>query len=321
MKPYLVGIDMGGTFIKTAILNREGEIIAKVEIPSEKEKGPDGVIANMCQSVVLVTEKENINIDKVAAIGIGSPGPLNTKKGIVRNAVNLPGWIDIPLRERISSEFNIPANLENDANAAAYGEYWRGAGEKSKIMIAYTLGTGVGGGIIINGHLVRGTSDGAGELGHVTVVPEGDLCACGNNGCVEAYASATALVRRTKQKLEKGADSILNQWISEGKQLTSKLIDDARRLGDDFATEAIRELGYYLGIGVSSAVSMLNPDAIVLGGGMMKAGQVIIDPVWEQIRRRVFKAIWESLEVVPAKLGNDAGVTGAAGLILERGVA
>ena len=318
MKPYLIGVDLGGTYIKTALVTLKGDIVHKIQIPSEKEKGPDGVIANIGQSIYRIMEKSGIEMDKAEAIGIGSPGPLNTKKGIVCQAINLPGWINVPLRDRIQGHFRIPTNLENDANAAAYGEYWRGAGIGSHIMLAYTLGTGVGGGIIIEGKLIRGANDSAGFLGHMTIMPEGELCNCGNNGCVESYASATSLVRRTREKLNKGAESILNQWLIEGKTLTAKLIYEARKEGDQFAEEALREVGYYLGIGVSNSVSVLNPDVVVLGGGMMKAGDIILEPVRREVKRRVFPELLESLKIVTARLGNDAGVIGAAGLVLER---
>jgi len=317
---YLVGIDLGGTFIKTAIVSRDGELIKKIEVPSEKEKGPDGVIANIIRSVKLAASETDIKINAISAIGIGSPGPIDTKRGIVNKAINMPGWVNIPLRDRIQEAFGIPANLENDANAMAYGEFWKGAGRNSEIMLAYTLGTGVGGGIVIEGKLVRGTTGCAGELGHITIVPDGDLCSCGNRGCLEAYASATFLVHRTMDKINKGADTILKEWIAEGKTLTSKLIDDARRSGDAFADMVMREAGTYLGLGMSVVVAILNPDVIVVGGGMMKAGEIFLEPARAEVKRRVFAEHSQNLKIVAAELGNDAGVIGSAGLLLERNI-
>jgi len=315
MKPYLVGVDLGGTFIKAALVTLQGDIVKKVEIPSEKEAGPEKVIANICKSIELASGE---NIDHVEAIGVGSPGALITQKGIVCNAVNIPGFINIPLRDLIQERFGIPANLENDANAAAYAEYWKGAGRRSLIMVAYTLGTGVGGGIIINGKLIRGTNDCGGELGHITIVPDGEMCSCGNRGCVEAYASATFLVKHTSARLKKGCSSLLTTWLREGKILTARLIDEARRAGDEFAAEMLQEVGRYLGIGVANMVSALNPDVVVLGGGMMKAGEIILEPVRREVKKRVFLEHYEHLRIVPAALGNEAGVIGAAGLVLER---
>ena len=318
MKPYLIGVDLGGTFIKTAIVTGAGEMLYKVEVPSEKEKGPDGVISNIGKSIHSVMKEKGIKPDQVEAIGIGSPGPLDTERGYVHRAINLPGWLNIPLRDRVEEILGIRANLENDANAAAYGEYWRGAGRGASIMLAYTLGTGVGGGVIINGKLIRGVNDTAGELGHMTIVPDGDLCPCGNRGCVESYASATSLVRRTRQKLERGSQSILLEWMEKGEPLTAKLIDEAHRSGDSFAREVLEEVGYYLALGVSNTVNALNPDVVVIGGGMMKAGEVILEPLKQEVKRRIFPELWDGLKIIPAKLGNDAGVIGAAGLILER---
>ena len=315
MKPYLVGVDLGGTFIKAALVTLQGDIVKKVEIPSEKEAGPEKVIANICKSIELASGE---NIDHVEAIGVGSPGALITQKGIVCKAVNIPGFINIPLRDLIQERFGIPANLENDANAAAYAEYWKGAGRRSLIMVAYTLGTGVGGGIIINGKLIRGTNDCGGELGHITIVPDGEMCSCGNRGCVEAYASATFLVKHTSARLKKGCSSLLTTWLREGKILTARLIDEARRAGDEFAAEMLQEVGRYLGIGVANMVSALNPDVVVLGGGMMKAGEIILEPVRREVKKRVFLEHYEHLRIVPAALGNEAGVIGAAGLVLER---
>jgi glucokinase len=320
MRSHIAGVDLGGTYIKTALVSLSGELIHKIEIPSEAEKGPDGVIENICNSIKLAAKESGNDISSIKAIGIGSPGPLNTEKGIVCNAVNLPGWIDIPLRDKLQNSFGIPVNLENDANAAAYGEYWHGAGEGASIMVAFTLGTGVGGGIIIRGHLLRGSSDGAGELGHMTIVPNGDICSCGNYGCLESYASATALVRRTKSKLNSGADSILSKWISEGKILSAKLINDAHLSNDSFATSCFEEAAYYLGIGVANVVTTLNPDIVVIGGGMIKAGEVIMKPVRREVKKRIFDRLSESLRIVPARLGNDAGMIGAAGLVIERGI-
>lgn len=317
MKPYAIGVDLGGTFIKTALVTRQGDIIHKVEIDSERERGPDGVIENICRSIRLVITESKKAEDEIAAIGLGSPGPLNTKKGIVSNAVNLPGWVKIPLRDRVEKVFRVPANLENDANAAAYGEYWKGAGQDSSLMLAYTLGTGVGGGIIINGKLIRGTTDCAGELGHITIIPDGRLCSCGNRGCVEAYASATALVRIAELNIKQGRSLLLQKWINEGKILTAKLIDEAHKAGDAFAKEILEDVGYYLGLGVASMVMSLNPDVIVIGGGMIKAGEVILAPLRREVGCRVFPEHFQNLKIVPAQLGNDAGVIGSACLALD----
>ncbi len=320
MQSCLVGIDLGGTFIKTALVSRDGAIIQKVEVPTEGEKGPDGVIANICRSVEIAVDSCGMPIKAVQAIGIGSPGPINTRDGIVCRAINIPGWLHIRLRDRVSQVFGIPANLENDANAAAYGEYWKGAGKGSRIMVAYTLGTGVGGGIIIHGKLLRGTSDVAGELGHIPIIPDGDLCSCGAHGCLEAYASATAVVKRTGRRLDAGEPSILSDWIARGQILTSRLVDEARLAGDALAADIMRETGVFLGVGITGIVNAVNPDIVVVGGGMMKAGEVILIPAREEVVKRVFPELSAHLKIVPAALGNDAGVIGSAGLLFERGI-
>jgi len=317
MKPYLIGVDLGGTFIKTALITLQGDIVNKGEIPSEKESGPERVIANIGKSIQLAVKEAGQIFNQVQGIGVGAPGPLNTQKWIVCNAVNIPGFINIPLRDLIQDKFGIPVNLENDANAAGYGEYWKGAGRGSSLMVAYTLGTGVGGGIIIDGKLIRGTNDCGGELGHMTIVPDGEMCSCGNRGCVEAYASATFLVKHTAAKLKKGCPSLLTKWLEEGKILTAKLIDEARRAGDEFAGEMLLEVGYYLGLGVANVVSALNPDVVVVGGGMIKAGEIILEAVRREVKKRTFREHYEHLRIIPAALGNNAGIIGAAGLALE----
>jgi len=314
----LAGVDLGGTYIKTALITLSGEIYHKTEVPSDSERGPDTVIENICSSIRTVLKESGKTVKDLKGIGIGSPGPLNTKTGVVLHAVNLPGWINVPLRRRVQDTFGVPTHLENDANAAAFGEYWRGAGRGASIMVAYTLGTGVGGGVVLWGRLLRGTNDCGAELGHVTIIPDGERCSCGNYGCLEAYASASALVRRTRAKLSAGAESILQKWLADGTPLTAKLIDDAHRAGDEFAKNALEESGYYLGLGVANVVATLNPDIVVIGGGMAKAGDVILGAVRREVKKRVFSEAWESLRIVPAQLGNDAGVIGAAGLVLER---
>ena len=318
MKPYLIGVDLGGTFIKTALITLQGDILKKVEVPSGKESGPEKVIANIITSIQMAAEEAGQTFNQVQGIGLGTPGPLNTQKGIVCNAVNIPGFINIPLRDLIQEKFGIPVNLENDANAAGYGEYWKGAGRGSSLMVAYTLGTGVGGGIIIDGKLIRGTNDCGGELGHITIVPDGEMCSCGNRGCVEAYASATFLVKHTAAMLKRGCPSLLTKWMEEGKTLTAKLIDEAWRAGDEFAKERLWEVGYYLGLGVANIVSALNPDVVVVGGGMSKSGEIILEPVRKEVKKRTFREHYEHLRIVAAELGNNAGVIGAAGLALEQ---
>lgn len=251
---------------------------------------------------------------------MGAPGPVNYTTGVVYNVVNL-GWEDnYPLKDLLEVETSLPAVIDNDANCAALGEMWKGAGNGAKDIVAVTLGTGVGGGVIANGHIVQGISGAAGEIGHITSIPQGGAqCNCGKTGCLETVASATGIVRIGKEKIEAAKDlsGELTTLYRENGTITAKDIFDCARRGDRIATEVIKEVSFYLGLALANIANTLNPEKIVLGGGVSKAGDILLDPVRENFKKYAFSRVKESTQIAVATLGNDAGVIGAARLIRD----
>lgn len=322
MKSHLdqpaIGVDLGGTNIVCAAVMAQARIIEKHKQPTEVPKGVERVVANIKECIREVLRKAHLSLEQISGIGIGSPGPLNTRTGIVINPANLHGWHNVPLRKMIEDEFHVPVVLDNDANAAAYGEKWAGAGKGVDNLVVFTLGTGVGGGIIMDGKLLHGPDDTAGEVGHCTIDYNGYQCKCGNRGCLETYVSATGIVRRTTEAIRKGRDTIINNMV-EGdlNRLTSKIVYEALEQGDALACEIFEETGRLLGVGIANIVNTLNPEMIVISGGVIQAGEHLFRPTREEVRRRAFEEPTLTAKIVPAQLGGDAGVIGAAGILVQ----
>jgi glucokinase len=317
-KDLLIGVDFGGTNIVTAVVDTHGAIVAKTKIAAEIPRGVAQVVANITQSMRDATARADVALDNVIAIGLGSPGPLNSREGIVINPPNLNGWNNVPLRRMIEDEFRLPVVLDNDANAAAFGEFWAGAGKDVNTLVCFTLGTGVGGGIIIDGKLLRGPDDTGGELGHCTIDYDGYPCKCGNRGCLETYVSATAIVRRMRDAIECGEKTIIFELVDGHlDRLTSKLVHTALLKGDALAARIMHETGVFLGIGIANAVNALNPDMIVICGGVIEAGEHLFAPAREEVKKRAFEGPARRAQIVPAVLGDDAGCIGAAGIALD----
>lgn len=312
---YVIGVDLGGTFIKSAIFTQDGEIVVQSSVDTGDDHRPEVVVKRIADAVNANINEKNINKSHISGLGIGSPGPLNSKTGIVKFSPNIKGWRDVPLRDLLEKETGIKTKLYNDANAAAYGEFWKGAGKDVSTFVMFTLGTGIGGGLILNNKLYTGIDDYAGELGHMTVLPDGPLCGCGNYGCIEALASATAVVRRTIEGIEKGRETILKKDLAEG-TLTCKAVYNAAVAGDKYAIEILAETGRYLGIVASWMVNALNPEMIVYSGGLSKAGPYLFDHIISEAKKRSLAAPFERVKICPAQLGYDAGLIGAAGLLL-----
>lgn len=315
MAKYYLGIDLGGTDTKLGILDEQGRIIRSAKSPTHSEKGPEGVLTDIAASAKdLVVSSGHA----VKAAGMGCPGPLSSKLGLVFETPNLPGWINVPAQNILEEKLQLPVALNNDANAAAYGEWWVGAGREVDTMILFTLGTGVGGGIVLNGDLYDGPDDTAGELGHMIINFDGPQCGCGNHGCIEAYASATALRRDVKQALAEGVKTTIH--IPEGAEedFGARVVYDAAMQGDAFAIELFRRMGYYLGIAAGTVINVFNPEMIAYGGGLSSAGDLIFQPLMETARANCFKTPGDRVRIVRATLGNDAGIIGAAGLAMKR---
>ena len=313
MKKYCFGIDVGGTTVKMGLFTTEGELLDKLEIPTRKEDGGAYILNDVAASVEAKLAEKNIAKEDVAGAGIGVPGPtLDT--GYVSICVNL-GWKDKNPANELSELLSIPVKAGNDANVAALGEMWKGGGEGYLDVVLLTLGTGVGGGIIINGEIAPSHRGVGGELGHITVNPDEEAtCNCGNHGCLEQYASATGVVRIAKKLL---AASKEESSLRTLETVTAKDVFDAAKAGDHLAVEAVEVLGKYLGLVVANVALTVDPDVFVIGGGVSKAGQVLIDVITKYYHKFA-KIIGDNkAKVVLAKLGNDAGIYGAARMVLK----
>ena len=313
MKKYCFGIDVGGTTVKMGLFTTEGELLDKWEIPTRKEDGGAYILNDVAASVEAKLAEKNIAKEDVAGAGIGVPGPtLDT--GYVSICVNL-GWKDKNPANELSELLSIPVKAGNDANVADLGEMCKGGGEGYLDVVLLTLGTGVGGGIIINGEIAPSHRGVGGELGHITVNPDEEAtCNCGNHGCLEQYASATGVVRIAKKLL---AASKEESSLRTLETVTAKDVFDAAKAGDHLAVEAVEVLGKYLGLVVANVALTVDPDVFVIGGGVSKAGQVLIDVITKYYHKFA-KIIGDNkAKVVLAKLGNDAGIYGAARMVLK----
>jgi len=251
--------------------------------------------------------------DSVRAIGIGSPGPIDPFEGVVLEPENLPAWRNVPLVRIVEEEFGVPAFLDNDANVAALGEQWQGAGKGVGFFMCVTLGTGIGGGAVLDGKLLQGFNGNAAEIGHITIDYDGPPCPCGNRGCLELYASATGIVRRTKERMERERPET-SLW-EKFENLTAKDISQAAHEGDEFARRMYEETGFLLGVGLVSAINLYNVEVIALGGGMAQAGEILFEPVRRTVRERALPGVRDK---VPSQLGDDAGLLGAARMAMQR---
>jgi glucokinase len=313
---YVVGVDIGGTNIVVGTMPEDGSRI--LGIRKERTIGKDGPDAVVAQIARMVRESladarpatggEPLD---VAGVGIGAPGPLDTRNGIVLLTPNL-GWRNFPLRDRVRDAVGLPATLDNDANCAIFGEWWRGAAANAEIVVGLTIGTGIGGGIVFDGEIFHGASDIAGEIGHMTIDSTGRRCKCGNYGCLEAYASGTAIAERAVEGLQSGALSRLGTYVDgDLSSITAQIVYDAARDGDEYALEVIHDTARFLGAGVASLINIFNPEMIVICGGVTAAGGRLFKPLAAEVARRAFRPAVERCRIVPGSLTGTAGVYGA----------
>ncbi len=319
MNSVVVGIDLGGTNVKTAVVARNGKMRGKDSRPSRADDGLDAVVDTMVASVEQALENAGADPSDMLAVGVGAPGPMNWRTGIVFSPPNLPGWKDVPLADIMSERLNVPAYVDNDANVACWGEFWSGAGTEVDSMVCLTLGTGVGGGIVVDGRLVRGIDGTAAEIGHLNVMRDGRQCNCGAKGCLECYASVSGMERTALEGIEAGRPTILTEMCGgDLEKIDGKMISDALKQGDEFAAWVMTETGIWLGTGIGSLINLLNPEMIVLCGGMIAAGEALFKPVRETAQAQSFDVPGQRVQIVPAGLGADSGVIGAAGCALQR---
>ncbi|NOY43326.1 MAG: ROK family protein [Planctomycetes bacterium] len=321
-KPFFAGIDVGGTNIKIGLVDDLGRTIAYHTIPTEAERGPEDATCRMAEGVALLVEQAGISMDDVARVGLATPGPLTLDTGMLLTPGNLPGWWNFPIRDRVSQHCGKPVRYANDANAAAYGEYWRGAAADCHSMVLLTLGTGIGGGIVVRDLLIEGAYGCGSECGHILIdsSPDARCDSLDKAGSLEAYCGAYGVVGRANDLLDTGVESLLAQVRAAGNAITPLDIAQAAEAGDAIARQVVMDTARYLALGLVTLIHTIDPDSVVLGGAMNfggaghPLGEEFLQHIVDEVRPRLLPALQETLNISFAKLGGDAGYIGAAGL-------
>lgn len=310
---WIVGVDLGGTNLRAALLSEELRIEHRLKQPTDRHAGGEAIVSRLASLVKALCARRNLAVRDLVGVGIATPGPLDVGRGVVTSAPNFPDWRDLPLKRLACDALGVEVTLENDANAAALGEFWIGAGRGARSLVFLGLGTGVGGGIVLDGRIVRGAHGLGGELGHILLDPGGPTCGCGNRGCLETLASATAVVRMTEEALGSNPSSCLRGRTD----LETKDVCEAARRGDSLALSVMDRMAYFLGLGIVSLIHTLDPEVVVVGGGVAESADLFLDRVRAMVDERVFPAARGRVRIVRAVLGDDAGITGVACQVLE----
>lgn len=311
MSQYVFGVDIGGTTVKLGLFDTDGNLLDKWEIPTRTEESGSYILPDIAEDIQRKIEEKQISKEMVVGVGVGAPGPIDNQ-GVVHRAVNL-GWGVFSIKDTLEEILKVPVMAGNDANVAALGEMWKGGGQGSSDLIVVTLGTGVGGGIIVDGKILTGVTGAGGEIGHIHVEDnESETCGCGNVGCLEQYASATGITRLANRKLKVSE----KESALRGGEVSAKTVFDAVKAGDALAIEVAEEFGKYLGNCLAAIAGVVNPEAIVLGGGVSKAGEILINYIKPYYEKNVFHGS-RNVKFSLATLGNDAGIYGAAKLVLD----
>jgi glucokinase len=319
MKKYGIGIDIGGTKISMILGTRRGKILARRVIPTRIGRRTRQGLQELIQNLKLLIAETSVPKDQIGGIGIGLPGPVDSKKGVVPLSPHMTGWRGIPLRKWVSRELKLPVAMTNDANAAVLGEKFFGDGRGKNHVIYLTVSTGIGGGLIANGELVEGAAYVGGEVGHMTVVPKGNRCKCGKSGCLEAYASGTAIVNFVKRRMQRGKSTRILKFIPKRGYLSAREVGLAARTGDALALQAYREAGFYLGIGIANLLNILNPEIVCLGGGVWKsAPPVFWHSMLKSCQREAWPDAFRAVKMVRTKLADHVGDLGALALAFEK---
>jgi glucokinase len=321
MVRFVLGIDIGGTNLVVGSVAEDGSsMVASASEPTHSEAGATDVVdrlVGLAERAVATTRREAPGAE-ILGVGVGAPGPLDTKRGIVLLTPNL-GWVNMPLRQIIHDRLGLPAALDNDANCAVLGEWWVGAARGARHAIGITIGTGIGGGLIIGGRLYHGASDVAGEIGHITIDTEGRRCKCGNYGCLEAYASGPNIALRAVEELEAGAESRLRALVGgDREKVTAQTVYQAAADGDELALEVVNDTAKFLGVGIADLLNVFNPEVVVVCGGVTLAGDHLFEPLRREVARRAFKPAVTACRIVPGELAGTAGVYGAAKIFLDQ---
>ncbi|HYT91950.1 MAG TPA: ROK family protein [Gemmataceae bacterium] len=308
-----VGLDVGGTNMKGGVVEDSGRVLSAVNLPTEAYRGQEFGLQRMCETIREAVKAAGLRMDQVSAIGVATPGTMDIPGGMILDPPNLKPWRNVPVRQHIHDTFKLPTAFQNDANAAAYGEFWIGAGKDVHSMVLFTLGTGVGCGIIIGDLIIEGEHSHGAEVGHMKIeITNPRQCGCGRWGCLEAYASATAVVKRTLDALGHcGGKSSLSELLNQG-EITSRDIFDAAAKGDALADKIVEETAFYLAVGAMNMMHTIDPDMVVFAGGMIAAGESFLARIRKHVKELAFPVPAEKTQISYAKLGNDAGFIGAA---------
>jgi glucokinase len=320
---FIVGVDLGGTNIVVGAMPEDGSREYGVRsLPTRSEQGSESIVDRMVELIetcIAVTCAEaGITRAHFAGVGVGAPGPLDRERGVVVVAPNL-GWQDFPLRALIAERVGLEATLDNDANCATLGEAWTGAARGARSVVGITIGTGIGGGLILDGRLYHGASDVAGEIGHMTIDTSGRRCKCGNYGCLEAYASGPNIAQRAREAIESGEVSLLPDLVAgDLTRITAQTVYDANDRGDALAREVVRDTARFLGAGIANLLNVFNPEVVVIAGGVTQAGDALFVPLRAEVRRRAFRPAVDACRIVPGVLPGTAGVVGAVKTFIEQ---
>jgi glucokinase len=305
-RAIVLGVDVGGTNVKAALVAKDGRVVASVSYSTEAEAGPEAFAKTLHHRLENLLKEAGLHKADVASVGIGLPAFLDVPKGIIEQAVNLH-WTDVPIVDLVTAELDLPVMIDNDANLAALGEVWKGAGKNAKSALCVTLGTGVGGGIVLDGRVYRGVTTMAGEIGHISIKPDGELCNCGHYGCLETLASATALVRD-------GVRAGLQSPRGHDEPLSAEDVFQLAESGDQAAQTVLSTMIHWLAVGLSTVANTLNPDTIVVSGGLVNAGDALLGPLRVEFSRTALHRVANGCKIVAAELGSSAGMLGAARL-------
>lgn len=309
-KDLVIAVDIGGTHFRVALCDPDGRILARANAHTRSVEGKQAVIQRIFD---LINETIAGHKQSVQAIGVAAPGPLNPWTGVIFRPPNLPDWMDVPLKDIFEAKYGRPALVGNDANLAALGEHIYGAGKGKRSLVYITVSTGIGGGVIEADRLVLGARGLAGEVGHMTIDPIGPLCQCGNMGCLEALASGPSIAREAVRLIKQGMPSVLVSLAHDDlAQIDGQLVVQAARAGDQLASQVFSRAAFYLGIGVVNVLHVFNPEMVIIGGGVSNAGDLLFGPVRDLVSQRTMEAVRRGVSIVPAALGDDAGLLGAA---------
>ncbi|MGC8644089.1 MAG: ROK family protein [Isosphaeraceae bacterium] len=311
--PFYLGIDLGGTNVKSGVVDDLGRPLSSVSLETEAERGPELGIRNLAEAGRKAVSASGLSWDDIVGVGLGSPGTMDLSRGMLLEPPNLPGWNQLPIRDLLAQELSKRTVLQNDANAAAYGEYWAGAGRHARSLVLFTLGTGIGCGIVEEGRIIEGRHSHGGECGHIIIQMENARqCSCGGYGHLEAYASATALVKRAIEALQQDLEPSLLRDLPVD-HLTSRAIDEAANAGDPLARRLMRETARYLAVGAVCLMHTIDPDVVLFSGGMIAAGPPFLENIRADIKLMAFPTLSRNIRIDYAELGGDAGFIGAAG--------